>query len=92
MAGKLGTDETERVVRWVEDEDLGEVARDEVQMSSLAGAFSPEELVLAVDEGGLDQRNFGSWGDLMLRGAHRLCHQYRFRFSTFYYSCTSIIL
>ena len=71
MAGELGTDEPELVVRWVEDEDLREVARDEVQMSPLAGAFSPEELILAVDEGRLDERNFGSWGDL--RGAHRLC-------------------
>ena len=70
MSRELGTDETELVVGWVEDEDLGEVARDEVQMSSLAGAFPPEELVLAMDEGRLDERNFWSRGDL--RGAHRL--------------------
>ena len=85
MARELGTDEAELVGGWVEDEDLGEVARDEVQMASLAGAFSPEELVLAMDEGRVDECDFGSRGDL-LRGAHCLSPKppISIRFSTFY--------
>jgi hypothetical protein len=56
LAGKGRADETELVGLRVEDQDLGEVARDEVQVSPLAGALSSEELILAVQEGRVDQR------------------------------------
>ena len=54
VAGKDRSDEPQLVGLGIEGQHLGEVARDEVEMSPLAGAFSSQELILAVQEGGMD--------------------------------------